>query len=168
MSPITTPMPLRSLLALLLPACLLPGLLGAQAADVAAIRAARLDQNRAMAAGDPERAATHWTDDVDIRRGLGAHVQGKAAYQAIMERAPVADTTLVYARETAQVEVSPHWPLAYETGRWTARAGGKGPVLIDGRYAAQWVKRDGRWLIRGETFVALRCSGKGCETPALP
>ena len=30
-----------------------------------------------------------------------------------------------------------------------------GPVVIGGRYSAQWVKRGDRWLIRSEVFVAL-------------
>jgi hypothetical protein len=37
-----------------------------------------------------------------------------------------------------------------------------------GRYAAQWVKRQGRWLIRSEVFVALTCSGIGCSYTAVP
>jgi ketosteroid isomerase-like protein len=134
----------------------------------AAIRAARIAQNAAMAAGDVERAATWWTDDVAIRRGLGAPVNGIAAYKAILERAPVSDTALVYDRKTTGVTVSDHWPLAFETGTWIARRGGKGPALIMGQYSAQWVKRDGKWLIRGEVFVALTCDGVGCESRAVP
>ena len=30
------------------------------------------------------------------------------------------------------------------------------------------VKRDGRWLIRSEVFVALTCRGNGCETVTVP
>jgi len=136
--------------------------------DAAAIRAARLAQNAAMAAGDVDRAAAWWTSDVTIRRGLGTGLSGIDAYKAILERAPVSDTALVYGRTTTEVSVSPTWPLAFETGTWAARAGGNGPVLISGRYSAQWVKRDGRWLIRSEVFVALACSGKGCESKATP
>ena len=136
--------------------------------DAALIRAARKSQNAAMAAGDVERAATWWTDDVAIRRGLGAPVNGLAAYKAILERAPVSDTALVYDRKTTGVTVSDHWPLAFETGTWVARRGGKGAALITGQYSAQWVKRDGKWLIRGEVFVALTCGGSGCESKAVP
>jgi ketosteroid isomerase-like protein len=136
--------------------------------DANDIRAARLAQNTAMAAGDVERAATWWTSDVTIRRGLGAGLNGLDAYKAILERAPVSDTALVYDRKTTDVSVSPHWPLAFETGTWLARSGGKGLALITGRYSAQWVKRDGKWLIRSEVFVALGCTGKGCESKALP
>jgi ketosteroid isomerase-like protein len=139
-----------------------------QAQDAAAIRAARIVQNAAMAAGDVERAATWWTDDIAIRRGLGASISGKAAYEAILEVAPVSDTALVYDRKTTGVNVSDHWPLAFETGTWIARRGGKGPALITGQYSAQWVRREGKWLIRGEVFVALTCTGAGCESKALP
>ena len=135
--------------------------------DARDIRAARLAQNAAMAAGDVDRAARWWTEDVTIRRGLGTGLSGIEAYKAIMERAPVSDTALVYWRTTTAVDVSPAWPLAFETGTWTARAGGKGPSLITGRYSAQWVKRDQRWLIRSEVFVALTCAGKGCTSKAL-
>ena len=135
--------------------------------DVRDIRAARLAQNAAMAAGDVDRAARWWTEDVTIRRGLGTGLSGIEAYKGIMERAPVSDTALVYWRTTTDVNVSPAWPLAFETGTWTARVAGKGPSLITGRYSAQWVKRDERWLIRSEVFVALNCSGKGCMSKAL-
>ena len=136
--------------------------------DASDIRMARRAQNAAMAAGDVERAATWWTDDVAIRRGLGAAVNGLAAYKAILERAPVSDTALVYDRTTTGVTVSDHWPLAFETGTWAARRGGRGQALIRGLYSAQWVKRSGKWLIRGEVFVALSCAGVGCESIAQP
>ena len=136
--------------------------------EAKAIRAARTAQNAAMAAGDVDRAATWWTDDVTIRRGLGTGVSGVEGYKAILERAPVPDTALVYERQTTDVTVSTAWPLAFETGTWTARVGGKGRALITGRYSAQWVKRDGRWLIRSEVFVALTCSGQGCMSKAVP
>jgi ketosteroid isomerase-like protein len=139
-----------------------------RARDAGDIRAARRAQNAAMAVGDVERAATWWTDDVAIRRGLGSPVNGLAAYKAILERAPVSDTALVYDRTTTGVTVSDHWPLAFETGTWVARRGGRGPAMITGQYSAQWVKRDGKWLIRAEVFVALTCAGNGCESKAEP
>jgi ketosteroid isomerase-like protein len=123
------------------------------AADARAIRTARLAQNAAMAAGDVDLAARWWTEDVTIRRGLGAGVSS--------------DTALVYWRTTTDVSVSPAWPLAFETGTWTARVAGKGPSLITGRYSAQWVKRSEQWLIRAEVFVALKCTGRGCLSKAV-
>ena len=135
--------------------------------EAGAIRQARLDQNRAMAAGEADRAASFWTEDVTLRRGLGASAIGKAAYRAILDTGP--NASLVYVREPDLIEVSPRWPLAWESGHWTARRGGVGgPAVITGRYSAQWVKRAGRWLIRSEVFVALTCSDDGCASAALP
>jgi len=141
---------------------------GSGTAEARAIRAARAAQNRAMASGDVERVAGFWTEDVEIRRGLGQLVVGRAAYRELVA-AGVRDSGLVYEREPDTVEVSPHWPLAYESGTWAGHLGrADGPVVIRGRYSAQWLKRAGAWLIRGEVFVALTCAGVGCTYPAAP
>ena len=134
-----------------------------QSREAAAVRAARSAQNNAIAARDLDRAATYWTDDVVIRSGLGRIVQGRSNYRAAM----AADTETVFRREPDRVDVSDNerWPLAFESGTWTGRSARTGRPLIRGRYAAQWIKRDGRWLIRAEVFVALGCSGTGCTRP---
>jgi ketosteroid isomerase-like protein len=134
-----------------------------------AIRTARAAQNAAMASGDIDRVAEFWTDDVEIRRGLGQLLVGKQAYRSLFNTSGSRDSAVVYQREPASVEVSAKWPLAYESGTWEGHLGGaKGPVVIRGRYGAQWVKRDGRWLIRGEVYVALTCDGVGCSYSAAP
>jgi ketosteroid isomerase-like protein len=131
--------------------------------EAAAVRAARTAQNNAIAAGDLDRAASFWTDDVVIRSALGRVIQSKATYRSTLG----ADTATVYRREPDRVDVSDNerWPLAFESGTWTGRSPRGGAPLIRGRYAAQWIKRDGRWLIRGEVFVALGCGGTGCSRP---
>jgi len=136
--------------------------------DVLAIRAARSDQNRAIADGDARKAAEYWTEDVTMRRGLGAAVTGPMAYGQLVTRA-AGGTSLVYQRVPTSVEVSQRWPLAFETGQWSGHLETvKGPTVIAGRYSAQWVKREGRWLIRSEVFVALSCNTTGCAAEALP
>jgi len=135
------------------------------AADEAAnIRQARANQNRAMCAQDTELAASYWTDDVTLRRGLGSSVIGKEAYRALLDK-----EQLFYVREPEFVEISPDWPLAYESGRWTAHYEGvDGPIAISGRYSAQWVKREEEWLIRSEVFVALSCHDSENSWTAMP
>jgi ketosteroid isomerase-like protein len=131
------------------------------------VRTARVEQNAAIAARNLDLVATYWTDDVTITAGLGRVVSGKAAYL----RAFQSDSSIVYPRHPQQIEVSTHWPLAYERGRWTgrrARAGAGEAALISGAYAAQRVKRTGRWLIRSEVFVALECANEACNWPAVP
>jgi ketosteroid isomerase-like protein len=137
--------------------------------DEQAIRAARSAQNEAIAKGDIARVAEFWTDDVEIRRGLGQLLVGTEAYRSLFTTAGSTDSAVVYQREAESVEVSSKWPLAYERGTWEGHIGSPtGPVIIRGRYGAQWVKRDGRWLIRGELYVALECDGSGCGYSAAP
>jgi ketosteroid isomerase-like protein len=138
-------------------------------ADEAAIRSARAAQNAAIAAGDVDRAAGYWTEDVEIRRGLGQLIVGRDAYRQLVTPKGNRDSALVYQREPTAVVVSAKWPLAYESGTWAGHLSGvHGPVTISGQYSAQWVKRADRWLIRGEVFVALACGGVGCAYPAAP
>ena len=137
--------------------------------EITAIRAARVEQNRAIAAGDRNRVAEFWTDDVSARRGLGAAVAGRQAYLEILQPIAGAKSTVVYQRIPVEIEVSDRWPLAFETGTWAGHLGNvNGPDVVTGRYSAQWVKRDNRWLIRSEVFVALSCSQSGCDAQALP
>ena len=136
-----------------------------ESAEVLAVRAAREAQNEAIVAGDVDRIASFWTEDVSIRRALGAMVNGRDAYARLFAE----DTATLYLRHPTTITVSDAWPLAFETGEWEGRLGGPStPAVIRGPYSAQWVKRDGRWLIRGEVFVALHCAGVGCGWKAVP
>lgn len=65
----TSPLPLLAITLLLAGAT--ASAQSRSANEVRDIRAARLAQNAAMAAGDVDRAARWWTEDVTIRRGLG-------------------------------------------------------------------------------------------------
>jgi ketosteroid isomerase-like protein len=144
-------------------------MLAAIPADQAAIRAARSAQNTAIASGDLERAASFWTDDVTVRRALGQPLSGREAARKALEAPAAPAARLIYQRLTKGVELSSKWPLAFETGTWEGHRGtSAGPVVIAGRYSAQWVKRGEQWLIRSEVFVALTCSGVGCEPAAVP
>lgn len=141
----------------------------AASGDTAAIRAARITQNKAIAAGDLDRAASCWTEDVTVRRALGSPLTGREAARKALEPPAPPAAHLIYQRITKDVEVSAKWPLAFETGTWEGHQGTlAGPAVIGGRFSAQWVKRDGRWLIRSEVFVALTCSGSGCDATAVP
>ena len=156
-------------LALLGVLALTPGPLVAQRTaqdsdERAAVRAARLAQNDAIARRDLARVASYWAPDVSIRAGLGRAITGRQAYLAAF----AADSSLRYERIPTEIVVSEHWPVAYEQGRWTGRlasSAGDAP-LLSGRYSAQWLKSGGRWLIRSEVFVAIDCSGEACRWPA--
>ncbi len=133
--------------------------------EAGAVRAARAAQNAAIVAGDFDRMASYWTEDVSIRRALGVQVNGREAYRQIF----AGDPNAIYQRHPTHVEIASPWPLAFETGEWEGHAGPlDSPVVIAGRYSAQWVKRDGRWLIRAEVYVPLSCAGAGCSWKAVP
>lgn len=130
--------------------------------DEVAIRQARLAQNDAIGAMEWDSVAAVWTEDVTIRAGLGFTLAGREEYRSAFVR----DAAILYARTTDNVRVSPRWPLAWESGTWVGRDRTNGAELVSGNYAAQWLRTgDGRWRIRSELFVALRCSGRGCEWP---
>lgn len=127
----------------------------------AGVRAARLAQNAALAARSLDSAAAFWTNDVVAVTSRGGVLRGKEAYR----EAFAGDSVMVYVRTPERIELSTGWPLAWEDGSWTGRRGAEGPVLLSGRYAAQWHRVRGRWLIRSEVFVGLGCSGDPCAWP---
>jgi ketosteroid isomerase-like protein len=133
------------------------------------IRTARAAQNKAIADRDFDAAALIWTEDVTMRRALGQAVTGRSEYYKMLLSASSGQNPVIYQRTAIDVNVSDRWPLAYEEGRWSGHIGdANGHAIFAGRYAAQWVKRDGRWLIRSEVFVALMCEGPGCLYEAVP
>ncbi len=137
--------------------------------EASAVRDARAAQNRAIAAWDAATIASYWTEDVTVRRALGQSLAGRDAARAVFELTGSRDSAIVYQRVPSTVEVSAQWPLAFESGAWRGHLGSvAGPVIIGGRYSAQWVKRDGRWMIRSEVFVPVYCAGMGCNGKAVP
>lgn len=137
--------------------------------EIEAIRAARTAQTTALAAGDYARVASYWTADVTIRRALGHALAGAEEARRALSPSGGGGPHIVYQRRAVDVAVSAQWPLAYEDGEWSGHLEtAASPAIISGRYAAQWVKRDGTWLIRSEVFVALACAGSGCALASLP
>ncbi len=139
------------------------------AAEEAAIRTARSVQTKAIADNDLDTVVKYWSPDITIRRAMGQPITGAVEARKVLEPTGSAAPAIVYQREAISVQVSSNWPLAYEEGRWSGHMGNAANApIIGGRYSAQWVKRDGKWLIRSEVFVALTCNDNGCKFPALP
>lgn len=139
------------------------------ASEAQAIRDARAAQNVAIRERDLDGIARHLESDVQVTSGTGTHVRGRDAYRAAFEDEFRASDDVTYRRVPDSIELSSVGGsrgddlLAAErgtwTGSWTTR---RGPVSMRGVYSAMWRKRDGRWRIRSELFVALTCSGAGC------
>ena len=144
---------------------------GSTIADEAKIKESRRLQTQALAKNDLDTVVKYWDPAITIRRALGQPVDGAQAARRLLEpsQSQTSTTTIVYQREATSVSVSTNWPLAYEEGRWSGHVGtADSKPILAGKYAAQWVKRDGIWLIRSEVFVALDCADAGCKAAALP
>ena len=147
----------------------MPASYQSSAHDEAAIREVRAVQTRALLSGDLDRAQRHWATDITIRRAMGQVVNGVDEARAVFTPQGESARRVAYRREPVDVQVSPDWPLAYEEGQWSGHLGGAdGEQILAGRYAAQWVLRDGHWLIRSEVFVALGGYGPGRDFKAVP
>jgi ketosteroid isomerase-like protein len=141
------------------------------ASDEVKIKESRRLQTQALAKNDLDTVVKYWDPAITIRRALGHPVDGAQAARKLLEPAPNQNpaTAVVYQREATSVSVSSNWPLAYEEGRWSGHVGtADSTAILAGKYAAQWVKRDGVWLIRSEVFVAIDCADAGCKAVALP
>jgi ketosteroid isomerase-like protein len=136
---------------------------GAQAppaGDEAAIRAARADSNRAIAAHDVAGIARHWLPDVHIVTSTSAQATGSEANGERMAQQFARRPDTVYVRTPTAVEVWPAWAVAAERGTWTGRwTEPDGTVQIGGTYLAQWRKTDSGWRLQAELFVPTACTG---------
>lgn len=147
------------------------GQAAASSTDEAKIKESRRLQTMALAKGDLDTVVKYWDPAITIRRALGHPVDGAQAARKLLEPSATQNpaTAIVFQREATSVTVSSNWPLAYEEGKWSGHVGtADSKPIMTGKYAAQWVKRDGVWLIRSEVFVAIDCADAGCKATALP
>jgi ketosteroid isomerase-like protein len=136
--------------------------------EVQAIRDARLAQNEAIVEQDLDAIARYWERGVRSTAGTGVFVTGRAEYRrAFADEFRNLDDVL-YSRipefiELSSAGVSNAEKLASESGTWTGSwISSEGPMEMSGVYSAMWRKRNGRWRIRSELFVALSCTGADC------
>src|SRR3954467_2435416 len=92
--------------------------------DQASVRAARLAQNAAIVAHDLDRTASFWTENVIIQRGFGLQAIGKEAYLQLF-RGDGPNPAFLYQRIPESIDVSPDWPLAFESGHWQGILSGR-------------------------------------------
>ena len=131
-------------------------------ADIEIIRALRRDYNVAMAARDMTPMMSLFDPDYHMIRGAsGVAVAGAESIGAALKDDLAKDPGFVdYERITAQVDIGTGGRRAAEQGRWVGRwTEPDGKMELTGVYLAMWVKTDGRWTVKSEAFVALKCVG---------
>jgi ketosteroid isomerase-like protein len=110
------------------------------------------------------RLASAFTEDVVLVSGGGDALIGKAEMIRGFTAAFAAPGFVDYVRTPATIQVASWGVRAAEQGRWLGRwRSPAGETRRSGVYLAQWVRPQGRWTIRAETFVTLACEGPGCR-----
>lgn len=136
-------------------------------ADIEAIKALRLGYNAAMAARDMAPMMSLFDPDYHMIRGAsGVAVAGAESIGAALKDDAAKDPGFVgYERITTQVQIGTGGQRAAEQGRWVGRwTEPDGKMELTGVYLAMWVKTSGRWTVKSEAFVALKCAGsKACS-----
>jgi len=129
-----------------------------------AIRDQRAAFNRAIAAADLAQIAAVLADTVQMITGSDSvHVAGKQAHLDRWSDGFKDPNRLVYVRTTERVTVSPLLPIALETGHWRGAPKATPNDWIGGDYTAKWRRIDGVWRVEVETYVTMRCGGRGCR-----
>ncbi|MFN1834942.1 YybH family protein [Balneola sp. MJW-20] len=131
--------------------------LQAQSDDKTQILKVRSESNEALRVYDNERSYTFLTEDVLITTGNGSLISGKQELRDYVNAAGATDgERMFWIRTPDEVVVNKSRGLAWETGTWKgySEADDRRSV-IGGKYSAQWVKEEGKWLIRSQLFVTL-------------
>jgi hypothetical protein len=125
----------------------------AQDIEVTQILAQRDASNQALRVFDEELNATYSTDDAFITTGAGKLIAGKEALSTYLKSQ--IDHKMYWVRTPDEVIVNPNTKLAWETGTWKGYYENSDEPVVGGKYAAQWTKASGTWLIQSQLFVTL-------------
>ena len=137
--------------------------LAAYAADKGAIRALRLQSNRAIAAHDLAAFTPIFADDAVFVWSNGTSAVGKAGLTQFFARDFADPAFVTYVRTPERLAVSDQGVRAVEHGTWTAiKREARGETRYGGDYAAHWLKTAEGWRVRGELYVKLHCDGPLC------
>ena len=122
--------------------------------DSMAIRSNRAASNNAIAKHDVNGIAKYWLDDFVQVIGRGVYQTGKdsiiASWKALFNSNP----EISYIRSPKEIVISDNDTLAWEQGQWV----GIHSYSKGGNYAAMWIKRRGKWMLKAELFVSLEAN----------
>ncbi|MBD2701503.1 nuclear transport factor 2 family protein [Spirosoma sp. BT702] len=131
-----------------------------ESADVASIRALRLQSNQAIEGRNLQKFGETMLPDIQVTRGSGSHVSGRDSVLASVAPQFKDPNFLGYVRTTERIDISTSAPLAAEHGHWVGRfRKPDGIQTITGTYLSMWRKTDTGWKIRSELFISLSCTG---------
>jgi ketosteroid isomerase-like protein len=118
-----------------------------------AIRRAREQSNRRIAAHDADGAVAMMADAVLVIPSGGGPISGRAAVRAAFAAGFADPDFLTYERLPDRIEVTADGSGATETGRWRGLWKPRsGQPALSGRYVARWRQDGGRWITLSEIF----------------
>jgi len=132
---------------------LIATLLHGQDIEVAQILSQREASTQALRAFDADLNATYSTEDAFITSGLGVLISGKEEQEIYLKS--LKGPRMYWIRTPDEVIVNHKTQLAWETGTWKGYYEDSEQAVVGGKYAAQWTKASGTWLIRSQLFVTL-------------
>jgi ketosteroid isomerase-like protein len=127
--------------------------LKAQNQDIQEILSQREASTQALRAFDADLNATYSTEDAFITSGLGVLISGKEEQEIYLKS--LKGPRMYWIRTPDEVIVNHKTQLAWETGTWKGYYEDSEQAVVGGKYAAQWTKASGTWLIRSQLFVTL-------------
>ena len=127
---------------------------------VAEIRAMRAQSNAAIAAHDYSRMEPLLAPDFTVLPGSLGSPLGKDLFGERLSETFRDPTFVTYVRTPGRISVSSSRKRAVEIGTWVGRWRKRdGEMRLSGVYQAMWVPLGGRWRLKNESFVTLRCVG---------
>ena len=151
----------RSLFALLVvPAASLLVSAGPPSSDREQVRERRLAYTAAIEARRPDLMRSFLAPEMVQLSSNGDTEIGRDAVVLTYSKHEFLDRSfIVYERIPDSVEISENGRFAVERGHWRGRFRQPDGMIAgnSGLYQAGWIKRDGNWLIRTESYVRLHC-----------
>jgi ketosteroid isomerase-like protein len=129
------------------------------------IRAARAASNAAILRQDLDTICSFWTAEVHVLGSISLQLSGVEANRRFYDEQFAKRPDTIYTRTASTVHAMAAWKVGLESGDWVATwTDPDGPVMISGRYMAQWLRSEAGWRIQGELYVPTACEGgKYCE-----
>lgn len=124
-----------------------------QITDEAHIRAQREGSNKALRSFDIASELSFLSDNVLITTGAGTLLSGKEQLKDYIQNAD--GPRMYWVRTPEEIVVNYRTLLAWERGVWKGFHEDTPEPVAGGKYAAQWTKKSGKWLIQSELFVGL-------------
>jgi hypothetical protein len=151
----------RNWLALVIPASALLVSAGPLPADRDQVRERRLAYTAAIQARRPDLMRSFLAPEMVQLSSNGETTIGRDQVLQTYSRIEFRDPNfIVYERIPDAIDISDNGRFAVERGHWRGRfrQPNGGVTGNSGLYQAGWIKRDGTWWIRTESYVRLHCA----------